>query len=281
MTKQEVYNVGTVNPEPMNPLKKMKLLISILAILFLFIATCECSPIDQDKDVLFQTSTINALLEGVFEGELTFEELKEHGDFGLGTFNNLDGEMICLDSTFYQIRADGKVYPVDGTQMTPFAVMTFFEPDATVSLKKPLDYNQLKQYIDELLPTRNIFYAIKIEGLFKYIKARSVPRQKKPFPNVMDIIKRQPIFEFDNIRGTIVGFRLPKYMNGINVPGYHCHFITADKKAGGHVLECLLQDVKIEIDYTARSYITLPELADFYSADLAKENKIDINKVEK
>ncbi|MGR3176562.1 MAG: acetolactate decarboxylase [Candidatus Anammoxibacter sp.] len=259
----------------------MKLLISLLAILIFFITTCECSPIGQDKDVLFQTSTINALLEGVFEGELTFEELKEHGDFGLGTFNNLDGEMICLDNKFYQIKADGKVYPVGMTQMTPFAVMTFFEPDATASLKEPLDYRQLKQYIDELLPTRNIFYAIKIEGAFKYIKARSVPKQKKPYPDVMDIIKSQPIFEFDNIKGTIVGFRLPKYMNGINVPGYHFHFITADRKSGGHVLECLIQDVKIEIDYTSRSYMTLPALDDFYSADLAKENKIDINKVEK
>ncbi|MGR3219626.1 MAG: acetolactate decarboxylase, partial [Candidatus Anammoxibacter sp.] len=223
----------------------MKLLISLLAILFSFITTCECSPIkqlrieqsqikqsriEQDKDVLFQTSTINALLEGVFEGDLTFDELKRHGDFGLGTFNDLDGEMICLDNTFYQIRTDGKVYPVDGAQITPFAVMTFFEPDATVSLKepfkKPLDYDQLRRYIDELIPTKNIFYAIKIEGLFKYIKARSVPKQKRPYPDIMEIIKKQPIFEFNNIKGTIVGFRLPKYMNGINVPGYHFHFIT-------------------------------------------------------
>lgn len=259
----------------------MRSLIYLLVVSFLAIAACEPSYGKQDKDTLFQTSTINALLEGVFEGDLTFKELKRHGNFGLGTFNDLDGEMIGLDNKFYQIKADGKVCPVNDSQITPFAVVTFFEPDSTVLSKQPLDYNQLKQYIDNLLPTKNIFYAIKIDGIFKYIKTRSVPRQERPYPGIADIIKNQPVFEFEDTRGTMVGFRLPEYMNGINLSGYHFHFITADKKAGGHILECLLQDVKIEIDYTARSYISLPEKDDFYSADLTKEKQFDINKVEK
>ena len=198
-----------------------------------------------------------------------------------GTFNNLNGEMIALNNNFYQIKADGKVYPVTDSQITPFAVVTFFDRDSSITVKEKLDYDQLKQRIDKFLPTKNIFYAIKIEGTFQYVKARSVPQQKKPYPEILEIIKRQPIFEFQEIKGTMVGFRLPEYMNGINVPGYHLHFITEDKTAGGHVLDCILKDVTIEIDYTSKSYLDLPKLKGFYSADLTKKEKVDINRVEK
>jgi acetolactate decarboxylase len=107
-------------------------------------------------------------------------------------------------------------------------------------LDKAEDYGQLEQYLDKLLPTENIFYAIKIEGTFKYIKTRSVPKQNKPYPPLVEVVKNQPTFEFHNVKGTIVGFRCPSYVEGINVPGYHLHFITGDKKAGGHLLECHL-----------------------------------------
>jgi len=259
----------------------MKILCSLLIALFCILPQCKSSTAEQDRDILFQTSTINALLEGVFEGNVTYKELKQHGDFGLGTFNNLNGEMIALNNNFYQIKADGKVYPVADSQITPFAVVTFFDQDSSISVKGNLNYDELKQHIDKHLPTENIFYAIKIEGSFQYVKARSVPQQKKPYPEIMEIIKVQPIFEFEEIKGTMVGFRLPTYMNGINVPGYHLHFITEDKTAGGHVLDCKLKDVTIEIDFTTRSYLNLPEVKDFYSANLTKKEKVDINKVEK
>ena len=261
-----------------------KTLISLLFISFIFLLSlnrCQSSEISNDNDIIFQTSTINALLEKVFKGNLSFKELKTHGDFGIGTFNDLDGEMIALDNKFYQIKADGKVYSVKDSQFTPFSVVTFFESDSVINTKEKLNYSDLKQYLDNRLPTQNIFYAIKIDGTFKYVKTRSVPKQKKPYPGIAAIIKNQPIFEFENIKGTMVGFRLPKYMHGINVPGYHLHFITSDKTAGGHVLDCQLLNVKIDIDYTSKSYMMLPELDDFYSADLSKEKPIDINKVEK
>ncbi len=234
-----------------------------------------------NNDVLYQTSTINALLQRVFDGNLTFGELKKHGNFGLGTFNGLNGEMIALDNVFYQIKEDGKVYPVNDATKTPFAVVTFFEADKTFELKNPMPLNELQKHIDNLLPTKNIFHAIKIQGSFKYLKARSVPKQQKPYPAITEIIKTQPIFEFNNAKGTMVGFRTPEYANGINVPGYHFHFLTDDKKAGGHVLECHITNGHVEIDYTSDSYMSLPNNADFYSADLSSEKRVDINKVEK
>lgn len=249
-----------------------------------------CLP--QGRDILFQVSTIDALLEGVYDGDITCRELKSHGDFGIGTFNGLDGEMIGLDGNFYQVRADGVAYVADDSAKVPFAAVTFFDSDKTVSLNKDMihdtvhdtdrdiDYKHLEQYLDTLLPTKNIFYAIKITGNYNYIKTRSVPRQNRPYPPLVEAVKHQPTFEFHNVKGTIAGFRCPEYVEGINVPSYHLHFITEDRKAGGHLLECQIQNAWIEIDYTSGFYMALPEGGEFYQADLTKEKQSEPNKVE-
>jgi len=261
----------------------MKVISYLWLVVFfvIVVAISGYSSVQEKKDVLFQASTVNALLEEVYDGEMTYEQLKRYGDFGLGTFNGLDGEMIGLEGKFYQIKADGIAYLVDGSMRTPFAVVTYFEPDKTVLLDKSVDYKELQQYLDNLLPTKNIFYALRIEGVFPYIKTRSIPKQNKPYPPLVEVVKNQPIFEFHNVKGTIAGFRCPIYIKGINVPGYHLHFITEDKKAGGHLLECQLQNVRIEIDYTSEFYMVLPENAEFYKADLEKEKHQELEKVEK
>jgi len=196
------------------------------------------------KDGLFQASTINALLAGVYDGDMTFRTLRQHGDFGLGTVNALDGEMIGLDGKFYQIKTDGKAYLIPDTMKTPFAEVTFFNPDTTLKIRESIEnYDQLKSYLNRLLSIKNIFYAIKIEGTFSYIKTRSVPGQKKPYPLLVNVVKHQATFEFHQVKGTMVGFWCPAYVKGISVPGYHFHFITADRKAGGHVLASSMQNV--------------------------------------
>ena len=189
--------------------------------------------------------------------------------------------MIALDGNFYQIKTDGIAYPVDASMKTPFAVVTHFEPDHTITIDEQLDYKDLEGYLDSILPTENIFYAIKLEGTFSSIKASSVPRQKKPYPPLVEAAKHQKIFEFHDVKGVIVGFRLPKYMEGINVPGYHLHFITDDRKAGGHLLACTIKNVHVEIDYTNDFYMVLPEKDDFYNVNLAKDNQKQIDKIEK
>ena len=235
----------------------------------------------EHEDVLFQTSTINALLEGIYDGEMTCQRLKQYGDLGIGTFNDLDGEMIGLEGKFYQIKADGKAYLAEGSMRTPFAVVTFFESDKAVLLDKSLDYGQLKPYVDSVLPTKNIFYALRIEGSFDYVKTRSVPRQNKPYPPLVEVVKNQPTFEFHNLKGTIVGFRCPGYVKGINVPGYHLHFISEDRKIGGHLLECRVRNVRIGIDYTSEFHLTLPESAEFYKGYLEGEKGQELEKVER
>jgi len=235
----------------------------------------------QKNDVVFQSSTINALLKGIYDGDVTFGELKRNGDFGLGTFNGLDGEMIGLAGIFYQIKADGVAYPVEDSVKTPFAVVSFFTPDDTLKLDTADSYTQLKQHIDGLLPSQNIFYAIRIDGNFKYIKTRSVPGQQKPYPPLVEVVKEQSIFEFHDIDGTIVGFRSPGYVQGINVPGYHLHFITKDRNAGGHLLECRMQEVTLQIDHINNFFMALPHGGEFYITDLAQDKKKDVEIVEK
>lgn len=233
------------------------------------------------RDILFQTSTINALLEGIYDGDVTFEELRKCGDFGLGTVNGLDGELVVLDGKFYQVRSDGIVNPIDNSMKTPFAVVTFHEADKTVMVNKSLNLEQFESYLNSILPSQNIFYAIRIDGTFRYIKVRSVPRQERPYQRLVDIVKNQPTFEFHDMRGTIVAFWLPEYINGINVPGYHFHFLTEDRKSGGHLLSVITGDIRIQIDYTSEIHMVLPESKEFSSVDLTKEKQKELESVEK
>ena len=132
------------------------------------------------------------------------------------------------------------------------------------------------------MPTGNIFYAIKIEGTFSYIKTRSVPAQEKPYPPLVEVTQNQPIFEFNDVEGTIVGFRCPAYVAGINVPGYHLHFLTKSKDSGGHVLEFEIVEAVASIDYTSEFLMILPgDDSDFYEVDLTQDKQKELEKVEK
>jgi acetolactate decarboxylase len=247
----------------------IRMIFLITSFVFLFFSS-GCSHLQQRSDLLFQASALSALSEGDFRGDMTYRDLKKHGDTGLGTFDGLDGEMIGLDGEFYQIKSDGSVHLVDDSMKAPFAEVAFFKPDRTILLNESMNGRQFESFLDDQLPTKNIFFVLKIEGAFTSIKARSVPKQNRPYPALADVIKDQSVFEFHNIRGTLIGFRCPAYTTGINAPGYHFHFISADRKSGGHVLEFQVQSVKIEIDDISEFSMVLPGGRDFYNLDLGK-----------
>jgi acetolactate decarboxylase len=207
---------------------------------------------------LFQTSTVDALLEGKYEGDVSFAELGARGDFGLGTLDALDGEMICLDGSFYQVKADGKAHPVDRKTRTPFAVVTVFEPDVAQTLSTPVDFEVLCDYLDGVIGGSAVCCAIRVDGRFEYVKTRSVPRQHKPYPPLVEVVANQPTFELRGVSGSLVGFRFPDYAQGLNVSGYHFHFITADRSAGGHVLGCTLARGELYIDREGDLRLELP-----------------------
>jgi acetolactate decarboxylase len=254
----------------------------ITVILFFALILAACSDYHKKQGVLFQTSTINALLQGDYDGTMTFGQLKRHGNFGLGTVNTLNGEMVGLDGKFYQVRTDGKAYMISDTMKTPFAEVTFFKPDTILSLQDSINsFAQLESYLDRLLPTPNIFYAFKITGRFDDIETRSVPQQHKPYPLLTDAVKHQATFEFHNVEGTMVGFRCPAFVKGVNVPGYHFHFITGDRKAGGHMLACKFYKASVAIEYLSRFKMDLPRTSSFYNLNLNQEKTRELEKVEK
>jgi acetolactate decarboxylase len=233
------------------------------------------------SDVLYQISTIDALLQGVYDGVLPVAELETHGDFGIGTFDGLEGEMLALDGNYYQIKTDGIAYPVSGETTTPFATVTYFEADENFRIEEPANLTELEAFLDLNLPSENLFYAVRVEGNFSYVKARSVPRQEKPYPELADAVSAQAIFEFENISGTLAGFRTPEYAKGVNVPGYHLHFITSDRSAGGHVLELEMENGDAAFDITREFLMELPASGDFYSVELGQDLQDDLEKVEK
>lgn len=229
---------------------------------------------------LFQTSTIGALMEGVYDGEVTYGELATHGNFGLGTFNALDGEMIAFNGRFYQITGDGKARPVSPSAKTPFAVVMFFDPTVKVLWEELTDWQHFQRTVDKAVPSKNIFYAVMATAAFDYIKVRTVPRQQKPYPPLAEVAKRQAVFEHEGVRGTLVGFRFPDYAQGVNVPGYHIHFLTEDGGTGGHVLDFRMRDATVQIDVTSDLHMEVPQCGDFLEADLAKDQAAAIRKAE-
>jgi acetolactate decarboxylase len=233
---------------------------------------------DEDQTV-FQTSTVNALMEGASTGDMTMGELKTHGDFGLGTFEGLDGEMIELDGKVFQVRADGHAHPVEDSARTPFATVSFFKADESARLDHPCDQSAMLAAVAAMLPSENMFHAVRIEGRFDYVKTRAVAKQDKSV-GLEAATREEPIFEFHDVEGTIVGFFTPDYLRGVNVPGYHLHFITADRAAGGHMLDCRTKDVTIKIHHTPEFELGTPGTEEFLKADLSHDHTAAIKKIE-
>lgn len=232
------------------------------------------------RETLTQISTIGALLNGVYEGHLPIGQLKRLGDLGLGTFDGLDGEMLMIDGKIHQVLASGAVKEPEDRVTTPFAQVTFFDPDQTLSLPPELPFREVQTWLDQRLPSINYFYALRLEGRFKSVRTRSVPHQEPPYKPLAAIAATQPEFDFQNVGGTMVGFRSPPYVKDLGVPGYHLHFLTADGQAGGHVLDFVTDRVELALDQTRHFSLELPELPAFGATDLARDQTRPLKQVE-
>jgi acetolactate decarboxylase len=258
---------------------KNRVFSSLLVVFVLLIAPLQAST-DLARDVLYQVSTIDSLMAGLYDGYTSLDQLKKHGDFGLGTFDGLDGEMVVLDGTVYQITSDGAAHKPLGSMTTPFAAVTFFDKDKSSTILKEMTLPQLLEHLDTLIPSKNLFYAIRIDGTFTQVKTRSVPKQSKPYPRLVDVTAKQPVFEFENVKGTIVALRCPYFVKGVNVPGYHLHFITADRTRGGHVLDLTLKSGGVKLDTTSEFDLSLPNNETFYRTNFEAGSGEELKKVE-
>ncbi|HVO55148.1 MAG TPA: acetolactate decarboxylase [Solirubrobacterales bacterium] len=225
---------------------------------------------EREHHVLFQASTIGALLEGAYEGDLSFAELAEHGDLGLGTVNRLDGEMIALDGEFFRADVEGRIHPVAPAERTPFAVVSRFEPEVEAQVEGPLEHAELLERIDALVPDGASSCALRLDGRFELVRARSVPAQEPPYRPLAEVVAAQHVFELSDVEGTMVGFRFPAWVEGIEVAGYHLHFISADRARGGHVFESRAASVRLRIDPSDDLHVELPPAVDLADPTLAE-----------
>lgn len=260
----------------MSKISKLSIFTAIIIILA-FTPAIQCA----EQTVLYQVSTLNALQEGIYDGVVSFYSLSTHGDFGIGTFDGLDGEMIMLKGIIYQVRADGKVYKPAITDKTPFADVVNFSPDISIHFANGMDFAQLENKIIASLPSKNIPYAIMIKGNFSYIKTRSVKKQLKPYPRLADAVKEQVIFEMKNIKGTIIGYVMPQNFSGINMAGLHLHFIDDTGTKGGHLLDCVVLDCWLELCSIYSLKLDFPHSKDFMEQDLNGDKQKELGKIEK
>ncbi len=238
---------------------------------------------------VYISTPINVLVEGYYEQNITIGGVRNHGDFGLGTFNDLDGEMVILDGVVYQVAADGTVNTVSDDVLTPFACVTFYQPETFDEINEeamipkgqvsPLPYEAFNSLLERLLPSPNMLYAIRIDGRFSHVRTRSVPKQENYRP-LVEATKDQVVFDFYDIAGTLSGFYTPPFMPSLNAPGYHLHFISDDRRRGGHLLSCSVETARIGMQHIPLLEVALPVTLDYLTADLSRDTRKDLQKAE-
>ena len=235
--------------------RKGIIIAAALAIGAIALAIAGTAAQNAEHDRLYQVSTIDALMLGDFDGSMTIADLGQKGDTGIGTFDRLDGEMVMLDGTAWQARVDGSVSAAPTSETTPFASVARFGPDRTGPLGTAANFTEAEARLNAYLSSNTGLFAMaRVDGTFPYIRVRSEPAQEKPYPNLTTALAGQKVYELRNTTGTLVGLYSPSFSDGVSVPGWHLHFVSADRHSGGHVLD-------VASDGTAR--ITIDDLPSF------------------
>ena len=230
--------------------------------------------LDMPLHTLFQVSTSRALVQGTYSGAVTCETLLAHGDFGLGTFEGLDGEMVVVDGAAYRAAASGKVTKARGDSAAPFAVVTRFSPTMEQALPSISSFDELEKLCDGYRRSDNLFYAFRIDGTFKNVQTRAVSPPKH-HGNLLDAAKAQQEFKFTNVEGTLVGIYSPAFSEAFSVPGYHFHFLSSDRTEGGHLLEVAGDALRLQGEELNDFHLVLPENEEFLRVDLSKDVTAD------
>jgi acetolactate decarboxylase len=219
---------------------------------------------------LFQVSTSGALVQGIYERAVSSSFLLNYGNFGLGTFDNLDGEMVVLDGTIYQVRSDGTVNRIVDDTGTPFAVVVHFLADQDQTIENAPTFEELTKLCDQYRDSENLFYAFRIDGHFEHVHTRAMKATLDGLP-LAKAAAIQPEFDFRDIDGTLVGLWSPQFSSALNVAGYHFHFLSEDRTKGGHLLQCNGRNLRIRVERLNDFHLSLPESEEFLRADLTKD----------
>jgi acetolactate decarboxylase len=244
------------------------------------VATALAELLDVDHQTIFQVSTVGALVEGVYEGAVRIGTLREHGDFGLGTFEGLDGEMVALDGDFFRVRGDGALHPVDDDVLSPYAMVTRYVADRVTTVGACSGFDELSAALDGLRDSENHFFAFRVTGTFPTLHARAACKSPEGMP-LVEAAERQREWSLEGVQATLVGFWSPSYAAHFDVPGYHFHVVDDDRRRGGHVLACTTGELAVGVQRLEQLVVALPETADFLTADLAADPTHDLDHVER
>jgi acetolactate decarboxylase len=237
--------------------------------------------ISADNNNLFSAGYAAGFIGGLYDAYYPYKKLKQHGDFGLGAPAKLDGELIMLNGNLYQTQGTGKTTLMKDTGKTPYAVVCFFHANKVFKPAKQMNKVALFHYLDSVLNKVNGIYAIHISGSFSYVKTRAFPPVgQKPYLPLAAMLDKQHFFEFHSTSGDLVGYKLPAFMEGPHISGYHFHFLSHSKDQGGHLIDMVSDNITIEVDVLNSYTIDLPQNDDFKNFDFKKDRKEEIKSVE-
>jgi acetolactate decarboxylase len=247
-----------------------------------FVTTPHNNRTDTLHNHLFTVGVGAGLIGGLYDGNYPYRLLKQHGNFGLGAPDKLDGELVVFQGKIYQTQYTGKTFEVDDRQLTPFAMVHFFQPDRKITINQAINKESLFHYLDSILTNMNALYAIHISGKFSYLKTRAFPPVKAhDHTPLASMLPLQHFFEFNNVQGDLIGYRLPLFMDNTNISGYHFHFLSEQKNAGGHIIDVKADNITIEIDRLDSYTVQVPSTSEFEQFDFKKNRAEDIKSVER
>src|SRR5262245_10369089 len=177
--------------------------------------------------------------------------------------------MVVLDGICYHLRADGTATQASPTDRTPFAAVTHFHPDLQIPIRSGASRSDVVRNIDTKIASTNLIYAIRITGRFAELRTRTVMAQTPPYPPLTAATEGQAEAEFEDVTGTLVGFRTPEFEQGISVAGYHLHFLDRDRTSGGHVLDFRIEHGDVAVSAASQLHLSLPTTGPFLQANLS------------
>jgi acetolactate decarboxylase len=252
-----------------------------LFIILFSLLTLQLSAQHKKYNYFYQYGIADAFLAGLYHGTLPIKEMKQHGDFGLGAPDMLDGELMILNGKAYQSRSTGVTTIMPDTAKVPLVLSTYFKADTTFYINTPADKKETYAQIDKYLTKTNGLYAIRVTGDFALIKTRAFPPvDKEPFLPLANMLERQKFFTTENVSGTLMGFKLPEYLSSVTIADYHFHFLSVDKTKGGHITDMKVAKVKVEIAVLQGMDIQIPQDSNFMNFDFKTVKKGDALKAE-
>lgn len=233
---------------------------------------------------MYQVSTLQALAMGYSRAVISVSELLKRGDTGLGTYEDVNGEMILIDGHPYRADENGAIIEVDGSTGIPFCAATFLDREKALPLQETEDIESLKRWLDLKIEEDfglNSMHVARIDGTFHSIAARSEAPYRSHHVRLKEVLeKTQKDFSYHEITGTLVCIYFPDYMDGINAPGWHLHFISEDRKQGGHVFDLSLKEGVCYLNKISHLEIDLPKEPAFDTYSLKEVSGAEIKEVE-